>query len=385
MKLPRLLGGSAEAKSRENAALVRICRTFKGINPNKVVFQSFRGRGYSDNPRVISERLHERRPETEIVWLLRKSVIEELRGKLPDYVRCVNAYSRWALVELATARVWVDNFTKLPELRGFPRDRQFYIQTWHGDRPIKKIGYDALDDGYRLEEECSLLLTGSDFAMRIYRTAFRYPGEYLNLGAPRNDLLVRNAPEDAARVRRKLGVPEGVKLLLYAPTYREDRGVLDKSAQMDLGRVLKLLERDGERWLCLYRAHYLSRGIDLEAVGDRLIDMTNYDDMAELLLVSDMLLTDYSTCATDFCLLDRPIFMYMSDYDEYMASRPAYYDPHDTPLLIAHNQDELEALILRTDAEAARQNCEAIRRWYGVNETGRATDGVCDYIINKLG
>ena len=76
--------------------------------------------------------------------------------------------------------------------------------------------------------------------------------------------------------------------------------------------------------------------------------------------------------------------MYMADFDEYMASRPAYYDPHDTPLLIDHDQKSLEDLILSTDDEAAARNCRALREYYGFNETGRATDAVCDYIIDKL-
>ena len=384
MKIPRLLGYSPEAQARENRLIVRLARALKGIDRNKVVFQSFGGRSYSDNPRVISERLHERRPQTDIVWLFKGYAIREVRDSMPDYVRCVDRFSRKAWIELATARVWVDNFTKTPELRGFPKKRQFYVQTWHGDRPIKKIGYDAADIGYRLEEESSRVLTGSDFGMRMYRTAFHYRGEYINEGAPRNDILVRNDPADAARVREKIGAPQGVKLLLYAPTYREDMGKVRKHSQMDLVRTLDLLERSGERWMCLYRAHYLSEGIDLEAVRDRLIDMTRYDDMSELLLVADMLLTDYSSCATDYCVLDRPVFLYMVDFDEYLAARPLYYDPHDTPLMIAHDQAELEALILRTDAAAAARNCAAIRAYYGMNETGRAADAACDYIIDKL-
>ena len=385
MTLPRFFVKTPEGQARENRLTLQLSRALLGIDRNKVVFQSFNGRSYSDNPRVISERLHERRPQTDIVWLFRFN--EEAKSQMknvPDYVRCVNKYSRKGWLELGTARVWVDNFTKDQLLRGFPRDRQFYVQTWHGDRPIKKIGNDAADIGYRLEQDCSRVVTGSEFGMRMYRTAFQYQGEYLNVGAPRNDILVRNDPADAARIRAKLGIPENAKLLLYAPTYREDRGKVQKHSQMDLVRVLDLLERNGEKWLCLYRAHYLSEGIDMEAVKGRLVDMTRYGDMSELLLISDMLLTDYSSCATDYCLLDRPVFMYMSDYDEYMASRPSYYDPHDTPLLIAHSQAELEALILRTDAAAAARNCRAIRDYYGMNETGHAADAVCDYIIEKL-
>lgn len=381
MKLPHLF-----TPEFENRAIVKLSRAIKGIDRNKVVFMSFRGRSYSDNPRVISERLHELRPQTDIVWLFRGGVYRENLQKVPDYVRCVNRVSRKSWIELATARVWVDNFTKDPELTGFPKDRQCYVQTWHGDRPIKKICYDIENSpiAYRLEEECSRVVTGSRFGMDMYRTAFRYRGEYINEGAPRNDILVKNDPADVHRVRQKLGVPDGVKLLLYAPTYREDTATIQKESQMDLARVLNLLERGGERWMCLYRAHYLSEGIDLEAVQGRLMDMTRYEDMSELLLVSDMLLTDYSSCATDYCVLDRPVFMYMADFDHYLSTRACYYDPHDTPMLIAHNQAELEQLIINTDAEAARRNCRELREYYGMNETGHATDAVCAYIIKAL-
>lgn len=379
MKLPHIL-----ADKTENRAIVQLSRATKGIDTNKVVFMSFRGRSYSDNPRAISERLHARRPETDIVWLFKGDRFREESKKVPDYVRCVNRQSRKSWVELATARVWVDNFTKDQELRGFPREKQFYVQTWHGDRPIKKIAYDTDDSFYRLEEECSRVVTGSDFGMRMYRTAFRYRGEYINEGAPRNDILVRSDPADVRRVRAKLGVPEGVKLLLYAPTYREDVSVIPRESRMDLARTLDLLEQNGEKWMCLYRAHYLSEGIDLQAVQGRLMDMTQYEDMSELLLVADMLLTDYSSCATDCCIMDKPIFMYMADYDHYLSTRACYYDPHDTPLYIAHNQTELEKLIQSTDADAARANCRALRDYYGINETGHATDAVCDYIIDKL-
>lgn len=379
MKIPHILSNQAE-----NRAIVRLSRMTKGIDTNKVVFMSFRGRSYSDNPRVISERLHARRPETDIVWLFKGDAFREQMKKVPDYVRCVNRQSRKSWMELATARVWVDNFTKDAALRGFPKDRQFYVQTWHGDRPIKKIAYDTDDSFYRLEEECSRVVTGSDFGMKMYRTAFRYKGEYINEGAPRNDILVRNDPADVRRVREKLGVPEGVKLLLYAPTYREDVSVIPREARMDLARTLNLLEAGGEHWMCLYRAHYLSEGIDLQAVAGRLLDMTRYEDMSELLLVADMLLTDYSSCATDYCILGRPVFMFMADYGHYLSTRACYYDPHDTPLRIAHNQGELEGLIRSDTPEAARANCRALRDYYGIRETGRATDAVCDYIIDKL-
>ena len=281
----------------------------------------------------------------------------------------------------------MDHFTKYNQLR-HARGRQFYVQTWHGDRAIKKICYDLNmpGDSRRAEERCARVLTASAFGEGMYRTAFRYRGEYIRAGSPRNDLLVQNDAARAGEVSRRLGVAPGTRLLLYAPTYREKRDVIPRSAQMDMDRTLRCLEqRTGEKWMCLFRAHYLSAGIDLEAVKGRVVDATGHPDMAELLLAADMVVTDYSSCALDFILMDRPALFYMPDWQAYAADRGVYFDAPQSPLMTAATQAELEALIEGLTPEAVRQNCAAIREYFGYYETGHATDAVCDYIIRRLG
>ena len=366
-------------------AMVRYARLTKGIDPDKAVFCCLQGRFYGDSPRCISERLHERRPNTKIVWMLNSETRQRVKDSLPDYVRVVRYRSREAFIEQATARVWVDNFTKQGGLKP-AKGKQFYIQTWHGDRAIKKIGYDmGTADDYRMEELCDRVTTASRFGEEMFRTAFRYKGEYIRAGSPRNDLLVRGDPADIRRVREGLGVPEGTKLLLYAPTYRENSRILPKSAQMDLDRTLRCLEATtGAPWKCLFRAHYLSQGIDLEPVKDRIIDVTRYEEMAELLLAADMVLTDYSSCALDFIVRDLPALFYIADWDEYVANRRVYFDIRETPFLVAADQDALEAQLRALTPEKARQNCAAIREYFGYYETGRATDAAVEHIIRRL-
>ena len=383
MKLSRL----SHFASLYRYGLVRFTRLVRGIDPEKAVFCCFQGTAYGDNPRCISEALHGRRPGTKIVWLLTDEAAARLRPVLPDYVKPVAYKSREAYAELATARVLVDNATQDRYLT-LAKGRQFYIQTWHGDRAIKKICYDLNlpGDSGRVEEKCARVLTGSTFGEGLYRTAFRYRGEYIRAGSPRNDLLVRGDAALARAVRERLGVAPGTRLLLYAPTYREKRDVIPKSAQMDMDRTLRCLEqRTGERWMCLFRAHYLSAGIDLEAVKGRIVDATAYPDMAELLLVADMVLTDYSSCALDFIVMDRPALFYIPDWDNYAANRGVYFDVRQSPLMTADNQEDLEALIEGLTPEKVRENCAAIRDYFGYYETGHATDAACDYIIERLG
>lgn len=368
-------------------AFVAFVRTFRPVDPDRVVFSCFRGRSYGDNPRCVSERLHERCPSARIVWLFTRAALARLEGELPDYVEPLIFGSRQALAALATARVWVDNYTKDKYLSLTP-GRQFYIQTWHGDRAIKRICYDLQvpGDKGRVEEHCSRVVTASAFGERMFRTAFRYRGEYLKAGSPRNDLLVKNDPMKRERIRQRLGVAPEAGLLLYAPTFREPGDTLPRRLQMDLERTLNCLERrTGKRWICLFRAHYLCAGIDLASVQDRLVDVTAYQDMAELLLAADMLLTDYSSCAMDFILLDRPALFYIPDWEDYKQKPGVYFDVREAPFMAAADQAELEALIEGLTPEKIAANCAAIREYFGYYETGRAADAVCDYIIERLG
>lgn len=380
--------GGIFAPLREHRYRARMQRAQKrqGIAPKKVVFSSFRGTTYSDNPKCISEKLHELYPQAEIVWLFKEP--EKKRAIVPDYVRIASADPQVADLELATARVWVDNFAKRSYLY-LNRDEQVYLNTWHGDRAFKKIGYDVktkLD--YRLEQDCHCMIAGSDFGERMMRSAFAFKGDLLVNGSPRNDRLVNYCPEEAEAIRSRLGIARDVHLLLYAPTFRDtiakERA---QSATMDLKRTVAALERrTGGKWLCLFRAHYLQlKGLDLDEVRDLLIDMTAYEDMTDLLLIADALLTDYSSCAMDYCLLGRPIYLFQSDIEEYTTQdREMYFDMKDTPFFAARDQEGLEALIASVDAEAARENCRQICDYFGFRETGHATEDVCKYLIAKL-
>ena len=369
--------------------IVAVSRALRGIDPDKVVFSCFQGRNYGDNPRYISERLHERCPEARIVWLFRPDAMERVRPRLPDYVVPVSTKSFRAYAELATARVWVDNYTKNNLLKWDPT-KQFYIQTWHGDRGFKRVGFDDEKSDRsveRVERRCAMMIAGSTFGRNTYRTAFGFQGEVLMDGCPRNDVLIRNDPAQAAEVKRSLGIPEGVKLLMYAPTYRDVHMWQSQKAALDVPRALNHLENTtGEQWRCLYRAHYMNTELLMGANDSRLIDVTAYPEMTELLLISDMLVTDYSSCGADFALLRRPMFLYHADAEEYLREcRSFYFDIEKSPFLVAHSPEELERLMDTTDAERARENGEALDQFFGTTETGRAADAVCDYIIARLG
>ena len=361
-----------------------------GIDPNLVVFSSYQMHTYSDNPRYISEALHALRPETEIVWLTRHTEQVKEKYPVPDYVRCVEFPTKESSVYAGRAQVLVDNWRK----RNFIRlgRRQVYVFSPHYDRGFKRAAKADSRFFFRrvVEKHCSLAVIGSDVQKPVFQMMYDYKGEFLIQGLPRNDILVRSDPEDEIRIRKKLGVDMDTGLLLYAPTYRDRDRKARKTIQnvdLDLGRALNVLEETtGKRWLCLYRAHYFMKGMAMNGESERLIDATDYPEMAELLRVSDALITDYSSCAGDYALRYKPIYLYQADIEEYRSlDRDLLIDPADTPFWRAESPEALDALIRETTPEKARENCQAVLDYFGTHESGHASELVAKYIADRLG
>lgn len=338
----------------------------RGVNPQKAAFSSFKGASFSDSPRAIAEALHEMRPDADIVFQLGE------KAAAPAWVRRAAPGSlRW-INEISTARVYVDNFNRPFYQIKFPDQK--YVQTWHGDRGFKRVLYDMdPDGGYPDSKYMDLAVAGSDFCEKMYRTAFRYQGEVLKVGLPRNDRLVRPVP--MAEARRLAGLPEDKKILLYAPTFRDSaRGGLFHPP-FDLAAAVRALrEGTGEDWLCVARAHDINTGVfGADA------DMTRYPDMAELMMAADMLLTDYSSCAGDFPLLGRPTVLYHpADHFE----RALYFDVEKSPYQIAHTEEELHDLLVR--AADAGENARAVLAFFGANETGKSAEAVAKRISDWM-
>ena len=366
-------------------------RMIHGVDLHAALFTSYGGETYSDNPRAVSEALHRAAPDWKIYWVLDFEKHKQ-HLPIPDYVRVIKLQDKRAFFRaVATCGTWVTNFC-FPDI---PKgNKQFFIQTWHGDRAFKKILYDSpFADGSMSVPEaidgfCDLAVAGSDYGEMQYRSAFHYRGKILKLGTPRNDALVSGSKERAAEVRRYLGLQDNCRYLLYAPTLRR-KNQYAYSAQpvgeIDLDRILDVLQkRDGLEWKCLLRGHPAVRGLTGVEQSSRFIDVSGYDDMTDLLLSADMLITDYSSCAGDFALLHRPIILYQQDREVYMATdRNFYFDMKDSPYRIAESQAELEAIAAAFTEEEAWENCDAILRFYTTTECGHASEELARIILNR--
>lgn len=371
-KLPILYPALSAVRMKAGALYMRLCHAIRGVDHTAVLFSSYNGRGYSDNPRPVSEALHRLRPDLKIVWEFQRGC---LPGDLPGYIHPIPAHTLRAVRAYATAGVIVCNNNRAHYMQKFPG--QIYVQTWHGDRGFKKVLLDLHSDDHVPDgAQMDLAVSGSRFGSQVYRSSMRYHGEILEVGCPRNDALVCHTPEDVAAARAALNIPTEARVLLYAPTFRQaERGRIQHS-ELNLEAVRQKLEAvTGQPWLALTRAHGNARAI--ESGGQR--DVSQWPSINEILLATDLLITDYSSVGGDFMLLNRPVIYFQPDRDAYNRERSLYFDPDASPLKVAHSEAELmEMLAHPFDAE---ENCRQVLAYFGARETGRAAQAVAERIV----
>lgn len=358
---------------------------------NKVLFISFTGEQYSDNPKAISEYLHKISPKTKQVWLFENP--EKMKKIVPDYIKCVKFGEKQFVHELATSKVWVDNdcFLYSKDILDYPKSKkQMVIETWHGDRGLKKCFYAV--DGYKrkfpftVEQKgfCDYIMTASKFAEPVIREMFNYRGELLKVGYPRNDCLVNSNQERIRLLKVKMGIAQDVKVLTYAPTFKEKikNKIVD---HINFENVLALLEsKTKKKWVFVYRGHHLGYGKEVPKIN--YIDGNKvFSDMADLLSVTDMLITDYSSCSGDFFLTNKPVILYINDYEQYKNSdRGLHFNIEDSPYFYAKNNNELINLINELTPNSVKKNCEKLSEFYGCYDKGNASEETCKIILDKI-
>ncbi|GGY83842.1 hypothetical protein GCM10010327_12610 [Streptomyces nitrosporeus] len=294
-----------------------------------VLYNSFGGKQFSDSPRAVYEELVRRGAEVEHI-----AMVHDQQVILPPGVRGVEWASKEWYEALARSRYIVTNggirewFVR--------REGQVVVQTWHGT-PLKRIGADLLGTPQanlayigslpQRSRQYSLFITPNAFTTPIMTNAFRLQCEVLEAGYPRNDVF--HAPdrvERAAAVKEKLGIPAGKKVVLYAPTWRDDqryggrRFKLDNRIDVDEAR-----KRLGDDHVLLYRKHH--KVLDsIPGAGQGFVwDVTYYPDIADLYLIADVLITDYSSVLFDFAHSGRPMLFFTYDLEHYRDTLRGFY------------------------------------------------------------
>lgn len=376
-----------DLKVREKACylLMRIFSHLSPIKQNKVFFLSFSGKSYSDNPKAISEALYSlMQNKIDYVWAFRP---EAELTYLPDYVKTCRYNSLTMLYHMCTSQVWVSNFTIS---RGtYKRKTQYYIQTWHGDRCFKKILHDdiALDPKMWFYEtkHADLMISGSEFGTRIIRSSFKYQGKIMNVGCPRNDALLNKSSNICSRIKNRYHCGTSDHILLYAPTFRQKYYHQQQDIQLDFNRIIDVLEKStGENWKIFLRSHSANAasGFDVKS-SDSIITVTDYPDMNEILQVVDILITDYSSSASDFALSGNLVILYQSDIKEYeQEDRKLYFDMAKTPFYRFKDAESLYTFLKDYSSIDSVGNDMEILDFYGSKESGISSKLVAEKIVS---
>lgn len=344
---------------------------------------------YGCNPKYLSEYIINNRNDWKVVWAFLSPANHDVKGIIK-----VRYLSLKYFYHLYTSKVFVTNYRMPSSFK--KRKGQFYVQTWHSSLRLKMIEGDArqtLTEEYIKmaktdSRQTDMLLSGCQFSTNIFKRAFWFDGPIVETGTPRADILFSQDDKVSQRVREKLGVSNEVNLVLYAPTFRKDHTL--KYYDIDFSRILlSLSHRFGGDWAVLLRLHPHLRELSTEMMKTltkgKVIDATSFDDIQELLHVSDVVISDYSSLIFDFTLTNRPCFLYVPDLQEYIKNdRQLYFDINELPFPKSVDNDSLNNCILEFDDSGYAECIQRFNNTIGSFETGHACENVMVEIENRI-
>ena len=372
------------------------------IKNNLIVFNNFGGNGYGCNPKYIAEEIIKRNLPYELVWLC-KNEKDVRENALPSVIKTIGAKNAAAIKTLYSAKVVVSNVHCNPLFSAgwVKKDGQAYIQTWHGSLGIKKIDYSVKNNNSTFFtktwndlaqmdiESIDYLITNSDFEKNVFKEGFMWNADFMNVGHPRNDIFFKNNEElvDTKRkVCSKLGISMEKKIVLYAPSFRDDKKLNVYNLDYD-SLTNNLKEKFGGDWVIVLRLHPHHANLEDKTLiyrgCDNLVDASLYPDIQELLVASDIGITDYSSWIFDFMLSKKPGFIYAEDIEKYNTDRGFYYPLESTPFPVSTNNSELCKNIENFEYEKYKASVETFLNEKGCIEDGHASERVVD-LIQKI-
>lgn len=360
---------SMEAGVAQQKRLEAEYRRAKSPLEDAVFFESYFGQNVSSNPRGIDRALASARPEVTRYWSVADASVEVPAGA----VAVIEGSEAWWRAR-ASARVLVVNDWLRKRYRS--RRGQTVLQTWHGT-PLKRIALDragtralAAIATHREKARWDIMLAQNQFSADTFRSAYAFRGPIWQEGYPRDDQLLTG---DATSIRERLGIASGLKIVLYAPTWRDDRpGKVD---HLDVASFSKQL---GAGYVTLIRGHSRTMRPGADVVADGVIDVTGYPDISELFRVADSLITDYSSVMFDFTVTGKPVYFFAPDLAHYRDElRGFYFDLHAVaPGPVLDDPAELVRYVTAPDAAEFAERYAAWRARFNPRDDGRAGERV---------
>ncbi len=344
-----------------------IMKIFIKVQDNIILINSFGGKKYDDSPRVIFEymKTQEKYKKYKIYWAFEHPENFEIEG-----AEKVKSDTLQYFIIALKAKYWITNSAIERGLK-FKNKKTIYINTWHGS-PIKKIGL-AANSGQKVlfkGSECDIMYAQSEYEIEVSTKSGTLPKEkYILVGLPRNDELFSVQKSEIDEIRKKLDVPNNKKIILYAPTFRDwtrDSNGCIIAPPIDINKWKSKLS---DKYMIFFRAHYEINNILGIKSDDFIRNMTDYPNLNELMKISDILISDYSSIMFDYSILKRPIFSFCYDYEEFLEKRGMYIDiTKELPNGICKTEDELLEQIVNCDFKKQKEKTEKFQEKYVQND-----------------
>jgi CDP-glycerol glycerophosphotransferase len=381
------LGAPLADDERSRLAQERLSSWYQQVSfspAEAVLFQSYRGEFATDSQAAIHAELRNRRPDLELIW-----GVTDLSVPVPEGGRALLIGSREWYTTLGSSRYLCRNIEFDRYFRKRPYQR--YLQTFHG-YPFKSMGISLWRVQGRsesvIDNECVRRSQGWDaivvpesFCVELYRREYRFTGNALVTGYPRNDaLLTADTTSVRSRVLSQLGIDPERIIVLYAPTWRDTVATSAWTAKLFDGLDIDTLaDRLGERYAVLLRGHNYNLREGHPRITGRVWDVSAYPEINDLLLAADVAVLDYSSIRFDWLLTGKPVVFFVPDLEDYLSSRKVLFDfPSTAPgPLLATTTEVAEALLdlgsAVTEYAAAR---ELFNKEFNRLHDGRATERV---------
>ncbi len=362
------------------------------LSKKTIVFESFLGRNYSDNPKAIYEYMRMSNPEYKYVFFLNDP--KAAQDEIPGNAKLVKKISFGYIYYLARAKFIIANSRMMMKYQ--KRDGQVYIQTWHGT-PLKKLVMDMQNvnlpgtnkQNYLINflneaKRWDYLISANNHSTNVFNHAFLQEN-ILEIGYPRNDILVNHTKADVKKFREGLNLTEDDKVLLYAPTFRDDeyvsKGNYTQKVEIDLER----LRNELPEWKILLRTHYLvTQNMDTEL--ENVTNVSDYHDINHLYLAADVLMTDYSSVFFDYAILDRPMIFFAYDLEKYESDLRGFYFDYENTIPGKNISGTDELIEILSDVEKYEENFKVkrqiFRQEFTYLEEGTASQKVADLITS---
>lgn len=362
-------------------AIINLC----SVRNNRIFVNCFDGKGYGDNPKYIINELLNIDNQFEIYWLN-----SDINEKVPfSQIRYIKPMTIQAIYYQASSKFWVST-VRMPYYSK-KKSTQIYFHTWHAGLALKKVEREcenSLSSRYiRTAKHDSKMI---DFYISsnkdntfLFKNYFWYKGgEVLEIGSPRNDIFFNSSEITMFQLKQKYGLGNS-KVVTYAPTFRKD-GALSAYSIDFIKLMGALRQKFGGDWKVLVRLHprLANKSRQFVKYGEYIVDGSGISDAQEVLLMSDILITDYSSISTDFLLTRRPVFIYAADIDDYVKDRDFHVRLEDLPFDVAASNKELNEFVIGFDEAAYLEKLEIFIKKYGYFDDGKASIKIAKMIAS---